>query len=61
MGHAAKQLKTSVMNMMVVNFMSKLLRLCKYVANEASSLRKFKVFKALRQDRVPDGWTDKVR
>lgn len=59
-GHAAIQFKTSYKNMMVVNFMKKLMRLCKHVAHK-ESLSKMAVFKALQKNEVPDGWTENVR
>ena len=59
-GHAAIQFKTSLNNMMVVNFMSKIGRLCKHVAHK-ESLSKTVVFQALRTNKIPKEWDEKEK
>ena len=62
LGHAAIQFKTSVKNLLTVNFFAKLERLCKHIAyrNADASVSKYSVFNALRKNNAPENWSPDV-
>jgi hypothetical protein len=62
LGHAAIQFKTSVLNLVKVNFFSRLERLCKCVARSTTdeSVRKYTLYNAVRRNNAPDGWPNDV-
>jgi len=63
LGHSAIQFKTSVKNLLTVNFFAKLERLCKYVANKDPDIAvsKYTLFNALRKNNTPSNWSSDVR
>jgi hypothetical protein len=62
LGHAAIQFKTSVKNLLTVNFFAKLERLCKIIANRYAdpSISKYSLFNALRKNNAPSNWSPDV-
>ena len=62
LGHAAIQFKTSVKNLLTVNFYAKVERLCKHVANRDAdaSVSKYSLFNALRKNNAPSNWSPDV-
>jgi len=63
LGHAAIQFKTSVLNLLQVNFISKLQRLCKLIAHREpdQSVSKFSLLQAIRNNEIPAQWSHSVK